>query len=213
METALAVAETVTDSSLLARVQRALMILHNGLGNTDEAREHGREAVALSEEAGDRRITFWIYWALATGEGLLGEVEVMDGHIQRCREIAKELRSPVLRLWTSEVLLEHAMAAGEWNYGIALGEQAVARARVLGQDTLLPRLLVWLSLIYLGRGEIERAKGLQRDSIPDPAESRAADTGWSSITTLCGWRPAGAEPDLSTGTEFTSTDDIKCTRG
>ena len=158
METALAVAETVADPSLLARVRRELMILHTWLGNLDEAREHAREAIALSEEAGDRQITFWVYWALAIGEGLLGEVEVMDRHIQRCREIAKELRSPVLRIWTSEVLLEHAMAAGEWNYGIALGERAVARARVLGQDALLPRLLVWLSLIYLGRGEIERGR-------------------------------------------------------
>ena len=82
----------------------------------------------------------------------------MDRHIQRCREIAKELRSPVLDLWISEVLLEHAMAAGEWDTGIALGEQAVARARSLGQDALLPRLLVFLSLIYLGRGEIERGQ-------------------------------------------------------
>ena len=158
METALAVAETVADPSLLARVRRELMILHTWLGDTDEAREQGRKAIALSEEAGDRQITFWVYWALAIGEGFLGEVEVMDRHIQRCREIAKELRSPVLDLWTSEVLLEHAMAAGEWDTGIALGERAVARARALGQDALLPRLLVWLSLIYLGRGEIERGR-------------------------------------------------------
>ena len=150
METALAVAETVADPSLLARVRRELMILLWWLGEPDEAREQGRQAIALAEETGNRQITFWIYWALAFGEGFLGEVEVMDGHIQRCREIAKELGSPVLDLWTSEVLLEHAMAAGEWSSGIALGERAVARARDLGQDALLPRLLVWLSLIYLG---------------------------------------------------------------
>ena len=158
METALAVAETVADPSLLASVRRELMILHSWLGDLDEAREHAGKAIAFSEEAGDRQITFWVYWALAIGESFVGEVEAMDRHIQRCRKIAKELRSPVLRLWTSEILLEHAMAAGEWNYGIALGEQAVARARDLGQDALLPRLLVWLSLIYLGRGEIERGR-------------------------------------------------------
>ena len=158
METALAVAETVADPSLLARIRNELMILHNWLGDPDEAREQGRMAIALSEEAGDRQITFWVYWALAIGEGFLGEVEAMDRHIQRCREIAKELRSPVLDLWTSEVMLEHAMATGEWSTGIALGERAVARARALGQNALLPRLLVWLSLIYLGRGEIERGR-------------------------------------------------------
>ena len=158
METALAVAETVADPSLLARVRNGLMILHTSLGEPDEAREHGREAIARSEQAGDRRITFWVYWSLAVLEGFLGEVEVLDRHIQRCREIAKELRSPVLDLWTSEVLLEKAMVAGEWDTGIALGEQAVARARSLGQEALLPRLLVPLSLIYFGRGEIERGR-------------------------------------------------------
>ena len=158
METALAVAEMVADPSLLARVRRGLMILHTWLGDTEELREHGREAIALSEKAGDLQITFWVYWQLAVAEGFLGETGVMDLHIQRCREIAKELRSPVLDLWTSEVLLEHAMAAGEWDTGIGLGEQAVARARALGQDALLPRLLVFLSLIYLGRGEIERGR-------------------------------------------------------
>ena len=65
------------------------MILHTWLGNPDEARDQGRKAIAHSEEAGDRQITFWVYWALAILEGLLGEVEVMDRHIQRCREIAK----------------------------------------------------------------------------------------------------------------------------
>ena len=44
METALAVAETVADPSLLARVRRELMILHNWLGNPDEAREQGQKA-------------------------------------------------------------------------------------------------------------------------------------------------------------------------
>ena len=158
METALRVAETVGDPTLLTRVRYGLMILHIWLGDPDPAREQGTKAITLAEDAGDRQATFWVYWALAMGEGFLGEVKVMDRHVQRCREIAKELRSPVLDLWTSEVMLEHAMAAGEWNTGIALGEGAVARARALGQDALLPRLLVWLSLIYLGRGEIERGR-------------------------------------------------------
>ena len=158
METALAVAETVADPGLLARVRRGLMILHTWLGDPEKVREHGREAIALSDEAGDRHVTFWVYWQLAIQEGFLGDTQSMDRHIQRCREIAKELRSPVLDLWTQEVLLEHAMAAGEWDTGIALGEQAVAQARSLGQNALLPRLLVFLSLIYLGRGEIERGR-------------------------------------------------------
>ena len=158
MERARAVAEAVGDPGLLARVHRGLMILHTWLGNMEDVREHGREAITLSEEAGDRQVTFWVYWQLAVSEGFLGHTETMNGHIQHCRKLAEELRSPVLELWTSEVLIEHAAAAGRWDTGIALGEQAVARARALGQDALLPRLNVFLGLIYLGRGELELGK-------------------------------------------------------
>ena len=158
METALELAESVSDPGLLARVHRGLMILHTYLGNPEKVREHGREAIPLSRAAGDAHVTYWVYWQLAVVEGFLGYPETMEEHIHRCQELAEELRSPVLELWTAEIFIEHAASAGRWDTGIALGERAVAKARVLGQEALLPRLLVFLSLIYLGRGEIERGK-------------------------------------------------------
>ncbi len=158
METALELAESVSDPGLLARVHRGLMILYTYLGNPEKVREHGREAIPLSRAAGDAHVTYWVYWQLAVLEGFLGYTETMEEHIHRCQELAEELRSPVLELWTAEIFIEHAASAGRWDTGIALGERAVAKARVLGQEALLPRLLVFLSLIYLGRGEIERGK-------------------------------------------------------
>ena len=158
MEAALALAGDVSDPGLLARVHRGLMILHTWLGNPEKVREHGREAIPLSQAAGDAHVTYWVYWQLAVLEGFLGDTETMDAHIHRCQELAEELRSPVLELWTAEIFIEHAAAAGRWDTGIALGERSVAKARALGQDALLPRLLVFLSLIYFGRGEIERGK-------------------------------------------------------
>ena len=158
MKAALGLAEAVSDPGLLARVHRGLMILHTWLGEPDKVREHSREAIPLSRAAGDTHVTYWIHWQLAVQEGLLGDTEAMDGHIHRCQELAEELRSPVLELWTAEILIEHAAASGRWDAGIGLGERAVAKARVLGQDALLPRLLVFLSLIYFGRGEHERGK-------------------------------------------------------
>ena len=158
MEAALELAGSVSDPGLLARVHRGLMILHTWLGEPERVREHGSEAIPLSQAAGDAHVTYWVYWQLAVQEGLLGDAETMDAHIHRCQELAEELRSPVLELWTAEIFIEHAAASGRWDTGIALGERAVAKARVLGQDALLPRLLVVLSLIYFGRGEIERGK-------------------------------------------------------
>ncbi len=158
MEAALELARSVSDPGLLARVHRGLMILYTWLGDPEKVREHGSEAIPLSQAAGDAHVTYWVYWQLAVLEGFLGDTETMDAHIHRCQELAEELRSPVLELWTAEIFIEHAAAAGRWDTGIALGERAVAKARVLGQDALLPRLLVFLSLIYFGRGEIERGK-------------------------------------------------------
>ena len=158
METALQLAKSVSDPGLLARVHRGLMILHTWLGDPARVREHGAEAIPLSQAGGDAHATYWIYWQLAVLEGFLGDTETMDQHIHRCQELAEELRSPVLELWSAEIFIEHAAAAGRWDTGIALGERAIARARVLGQEALLPRLLVFLSLIYLSRGEIERGK-------------------------------------------------------
>ena len=140
METALELAESVSDPGLLARVHRGLMILHTYLGNPEKVREHGREAIPLSRAAGDAHVTYWVYWQLAVVEGFLGYPETMEEHIHRCQELAEELRSPVLELWTAEIFIEHAASAGRWDTGIALGERAVAKARVLGQEALLPRL-------------------------------------------------------------------------
>ncbi len=65
METALELAESVSDPGLLARVHRGLMILHTYLGNPEKVREHGREAIPLSRAAGDAHVTYWVYWQLA----------------------------------------------------------------------------------------------------------------------------------------------------
>jgi DNA-binding CsgD family transcriptional regulator len=72
--------------------------------------------------------------------------------------LADELRSPVLRAWSAELALEYASARGDWEQGLAIGEEAIRLARALQQWTLLPRLLVWTGLIYLGRSEIERGE-------------------------------------------------------
>lgn len=158
MDQALAAAKEVDDPGLTARVHRGLMILGTWMGRPDEARAHGAEAIKLATVSGDLHVAFWVHWALSVQEGFLGNSTAMHDHMEHCQKLAEELHSPVLELWTAEVAIENAAAAGQWDDGIALGEQAVSMARRLGQQELLPRLLVWLSLIYFGRGEIELGK-------------------------------------------------------
>lgn len=56
--------------------------------------------------------------------------------------------------------VELAYGQGDWNTGIAKGEQAITVARSLNQRTLLPRLLVWTSQFHVARGDLERAEEL-----------------------------------------------------
>jgi DNA-binding CsgD family transcriptional regulator len=63
-----------------------------------------------------------------------------------------------LRVWTSEIAIEYHAGIGDWDTAVSLAERSVGVARALGQRTLVPRVLVWLGLLYFGRGELERGK-------------------------------------------------------
>ena len=158
LEDALGVAEKSGDPALLSRVHRALLLFHAWSGAPAEAREHGLRAVALAEESGNLPLAGACHWALAVVAGLTGQAPECAHHLAEGTRLADELRSPLLRLAFDEVAVEYASSVGRWDDGIALGEKAIAMARALNQQTVLPRLLVWTGLIYLGRHELERAR-------------------------------------------------------
>lgn len=160
VEEALARADADDLVALRAAAHRALALLHTWRGPPDAVRHHGARAVELAARSGDRNVEFWGRWALAVLEGMTGHLERMDTQVEEARRIADELRSPVFRLWTDELRLERAYVTGRWEEGLTLGERAVAVARSLEQETLLPRLLVSTALIHLGRDDLERGKVL-----------------------------------------------------
>jgi DNA-binding CsgD family transcriptional regulator len=157
IESALVIAERMGDNALLARVQRSLLLLYLWTGPAERAREHGMRAIALAESAGHRAVAFQAHWAMAALSGLTGDAEATKRHIVESERIAEELHSPVLRIWTAEIAIEYASFTGDWDAGIAMAERTISLARGLGR-TLVPRLLVWSSIMYLGRGELERAR-------------------------------------------------------
>ena len=95
---------------------------------------------------------------MAVVAGLTAQSKKCEHHLNAGIRLAEELHSPLLRLQFDEVAVEYANSTGDWENGIALGEKAIALARALNQRTVLPRLLVVTSLIYLGRHELERAR-------------------------------------------------------
>ena len=147
MLAALSIATEVGDHVLLARAHRGLAIIYTWTGHPEKVREHAAAAIELGQAANDKHLVYWGHWALSVMEGFMGDTEALKEHLGECRRLAAELHSPILDVWTSEMAVELASSTGDWPRGIALGEQAVARARALGQRTLLPRLLVWLGLI------------------------------------------------------------------
>lgn len=160
IESALEIARDVGDDALLARVYRSLALVHVWTGPPSAVREHAERALELAARVDSAQVAFWSRWGLSVVHGLTGNTGEMAREIEKARSLAEELRSPVLRLWTAEVSIEHAFATGDWDAGLALGEKAIALARSLNQRMLLPRLLIWTSSIYLGRGDLDRGKEL-----------------------------------------------------
>jgi DNA-binding NarL/FixJ family response regulator len=155
---ALATAERLGEPALLARVHRALLVVYIWTGDAARAREHGTRAIALADTVGERGVAWSSHWAMAMLAGLTGNAADVAHHVAASERIADELRSPLLRAWTAEVQIEYASGIGDWDTGLALAERTITVARSLGQRTLLPRVLVWSALMYLGRGNLERAK-------------------------------------------------------
>lgn len=162
---ALPMAVEIGDEALLARVHRALSLLHVWVGPPRDAIEHGEEAIRLADKVGDDSSGFWARWGLAVLVGMRGDTGGMAAAIEELNEMADRMRSPVLRLWTADMSVELAYARGEWDRGLAEGLRSIEVARRLRQRTLLPRLLVWTSQFYLARGEIEPARELIQEAV------------------------------------------------
>ena len=183
-EHALEVAESLQSIPLRARAHRALILIDTWSGELESVRHHGRRALALAEQSNELGVAFWSTWALAVVDGLTGRLAECQRGIEAANRISEELRSPNLRLWTAELSIEHAYATGRWDSGIEIGERAIALARSLNQRALLPRLLVWTSLIHLGRGSFERA-GLLIDEAWDASGAETAhDTAFVDVHTV-----------------------------
>jgi DNA-binding CsgD family transcriptional regulator len=168
---------------LVARVHRALLLLDAWTGPPDRAREHGRRAIELAERSDDRTLAFSAHWAMAVLEALNGNPPAFERHVAQSSRIADELRSPVLRAWSAELEIESASVTGRWESGVALGEQTIAIARALNQQILLPRVLVWTGLMYLGRDEVARGKQYIDEAWDLSGAARAAD-GMPNVDTV-----------------------------
>jgi tetratricopeptide (TPR) repeat protein len=174
---ALEIATGLGDPALLARVHRALLLLHAWTGPPERAREHGERAVRLADESGDLDLACTTHWGMALLAGFTGDSLRAAHHIAESARLAEELRSPLRRLWTSELAVEYATATGDWDGAVALGERSIATARALGQRTLLPRLLVWVGLIHLQRGKLEQGRAYVEEAweLSGAAEGKVRD--------------------------------------
>jgi tetratricopeptide (TPR) repeat protein len=160
VEEALRIAVDLDSPSLIARVNRGLLLIHLWNGELTLVRTMGLHVRAMAEETADPLLLFWSEWTLAVTDGLRGNTEGLRRRVKILDELADRMRSPSLRLWATELSLEYAYASGAWDLGIGIGESAVTLGRALHEHTILPRIQVWLSLIYLGRGDWGRAEEL-----------------------------------------------------
>jgi class 3 adenylate cyclase/tetratricopeptide (TPR) repeat protein len=185
VRSALALAEELARPELVGRVHGALMRMHIWTGRLDEVRGHAETALALARQCGDVHVEFWSEWAMGAMEGLIGHTDEMARRIESARELAQRIGSPLLRLEVAELEVELLYARGEWTDGLAIGEPAIELARSLDARTILPRLLVWVSLIHLGRGDLEAADQLTREAWDvSGAEAALGASGFQDVHTV-----------------------------
>jgi len=158
VERALHVAEQTGSDSLLARAHRSLLLLYAWTGPWSVSLDHGAKAIQFSKASGEAMLEWTANWGMGLVSGLTANGPQLVHHIRECGRLEEVLRSPLLPLWTAELSIQYASGVGDWDAGIATGERTIALARSLRQKTLLPRLLVWTGLIYLWRGELEKAR-------------------------------------------------------
>ncbi len=160
MRQALALAEPLGDQRLLARVHLAMQSLAVWQGPSGDARTHGDRALAYAEASADTHAAWSAHFTHALHAGLTGDPPRMARHLAEAGRLADEMRSPLLRLWNAEMMIEYRSALGEWDEALALADRTIEEARAFGQRLLLPRLLTWAALVQLGRGEFEEGKRL-----------------------------------------------------
>ena len=155
---ALEAATALRDAALLARAHRALLLLHTWGGPPATAREHGRAALEQAMLVDDPALEWSVHRAMAIHAGLTGDAHATGSHLRESERIARQMRSPVLELRTSDIAIEYLSGTGAWDDALAVAERAIPAARQLGQATLLPRLLAWTGLVHRGLGDLERAR-------------------------------------------------------
>ena len=164
LEDALEIAQRLEHPALLGRVHSNLMRPHIWTGQLEKVRTHAEMAIDLSRTTGDVGVEFWSQWAMGAMEGVIGNTAQMSERIGEARRLADEIGSPVLQLETVSLAVQLAYARGEWDEGVAMGSEAIELARSLGQTMILPRLLVWVSIMHFGRSDIEIGDELTREA-------------------------------------------------
>jgi DNA-binding CsgD family transcriptional regulator/tetratricopeptide (TPR) repeat protein len=160
VETALeaAAAGGVENAALLSRAHRALLLLYAWTGPLDLARNHGLEALTYARIAGQYMLEWTAHWGLALVAGVAGNAAEVLEHLEESEKLAEQMRSPLLPLWSAELRVQYQSGTGDWDGALETAERTITQARRLSQRTLLPRLYVWSGLIYLWRGQNEKAK-------------------------------------------------------
>lgn len=164
IERALGLAEQRGDVPLLARAHRMLLKLHTWSGPVHRAWAHARAAVDLATQSGARNLAWSAHWSVAVLAGFTCSIGALREHLAHATRLADELQSPLLQLRTSEIAIELYAGTGDWDRALVEGERTIAAARALDQTSLLARLLYWVSIVYLQRGELTEAKRLVDES-------------------------------------------------
>ncbi len=189
-ERARALCRELDEPAALFPVLWGLWVLFHVRADLPRALEAAREAFAVAEKCGDRRMLFASNVFLGYTRGHMGELQAALDHLTS----SEPLFEPDFHAFYQDLTALNPLVAslaqqgrllallGQPDAALAKAQQAVDLARELQLPNAIGFTLVWASYVHQLRGEVERVHEVTGEALAIATEHGLADVrGWAAV--------------------------------
>ncbi|HEV8354715.1 MAG TPA: tetratricopeptide repeat protein [bacterium] len=169
------------DQSSLARALNLLAMSHVGEGNGAAAISAAEEALAAARAAGDKSKEATSLSYLSRIHGFHDNYEEAIRYGNEAARLADEIGDRRRKAYCLTFVGEPSVALGRWGEAITLLEAALPLVREVAK-VQIPWPHMYLGLVYLHLGAVDRAQDVFRGGMEAPAQFHA---GWPPIAAVC----------------------------
>lgn len=171
-------------ASTIARLRYGLAVLNSTTLMRRDARENAERAVKLSRDGDDKLLYGWSLLVLGVACALMGDPQTGRRHCAEGVELSSALGATRLRAWLAWAQALNDAAAGLFTDArTELAAQPEAAKR-LGDDLLLPLVLIYAGIVEMGAGDGEAALKYTQEALElyrDKGDRIGVALAWSNI--------------------------------